>query len=67
MTDAFTRTVQLSTEFIENGDPLGWFEALYATANGDPAAIPWARLTPNALLLEWLDRRLICGKTAIVI
>jgi len=67
MTDALTRTIQLSTEFIENGDPLGWFEALYATAKGDPAAIPWARLAPNALLLEWLDRRLIRGKTAIVV
>ncbi|MGG6268197.1 class I SAM-dependent methyltransferase [Leptolyngbya sp. AN10] len=67
MTDAYTRTVQLSTEFIENGDPLGWFEALYATANGDPNAVPWARLTPNALLLDWLDRDLIRGKTAIVI
>ncbi|MBE9011473.1 class I SAM-dependent methyltransferase [Pseudanabaenaceae cyanobacterium LEGE 13415] len=67
MTDAYTRTVQLSTEFIENGDPLGWFEALYATANGDPTAVPWARLTPNALLLDWLDRGLIRGKTAIVI
>ncbi|MBW4442964.1 MAG: class I SAM-dependent methyltransferase [Plectolyngbya sp. WJT66-NPBG17] len=67
MTDAFTRTVQLSTEFIENGDPLGWFEALYATANGDPTAVPWARLTANALVLEWLDRGLIRGKKAIVI
>jgi len=67
MTDAYTRTVQLSTEFIENGDPLGWFEALYATANGDPNAVPWARLTPNALLLDWLERDLIRGKTAIVI
>lgn len=67
MTDAFTRTVQLSTEFIENGDPLGWFEALYATANGDPTAVPWARLTPNALVLKWLNRSLIRGKKAVVI
>lgn len=67
MTDAYTRTVQLSTEFIENGDPLGWFETLYATANGDPTAVPWARLTPNALLLDWLDRGLIRGKRAIVV
>ena len=67
MTDAFTRTVQLSTEFIENGDPLGWFEALYAAAKGDPAAVPWARLTPNAMVLEWLDRGLITGKKVVVI
>lgn len=67
MTDAYTRTVQLATEAIENGDPLGWFETLYATANGDPTAVPWARLTPNALLLAWLDRGLIRGKKALVV
>lgn len=67
MTDAYTRTVQLSTEAIQNGDPLGWFETLYAAANGDPAAVPWARFTPNAMVLDWLDRGLIRGKRAIVI
>lgn len=65
MTDTFTRTVQLSTEFIKNGDPLGWFEALYSTANGDPNAVPWARLTPNVLVLEWLNRQLIPSKKAV--
>ena len=67
MTDAFTRTAQLSAEFIENGDPLGWFEVLYATSNGDPTAVPWARLAPNLMAIEWLDRQSIAGKRAIVI
>ncbi|MCU0552808.1 MAG: class I SAM-dependent methyltransferase [Leptolyngbya sp. Prado105] len=67
MTDAYTRTVQLATEFIENDDPLGWFEALYATANEDPTTVPWAKLAPNPLLLAWLDQHSIDGKRAIVI
>jgi 2-polyprenyl-3-methyl-5-hydroxy-6-metoxy-1,4-benzoquinol methylase len=67
MTDAYNRTVQLSTDFIGNGDPLGWFEALYATANGDPTTVPWAKLTPNPLLVEWLNQHPIVGKTAVVI
>lgn len=67
MTDAYDRTVRLSTDFIENGDPLGWFEALYATANDDPATIPWARLTANPLFVEWLERHSIVGNRALVV
>ncbi len=33
----------------------GWFEPLYDAADGDPAAVPWARLAPSPLLLSWLD------------
>lgn len=67
--DARTRTIQLAQEFIDNGDPLGWFEQLYATANGDPNTVPWARLTPHPDLLDWLDRQQIRGegKPAIVV
>ncbi|BAS57625.1 putative thiopurine S-methyltransferase [Leptolyngbya boryana NIES-2135] len=67
MTDASTRTVQLATDFIGKGDPLGWFEELYATANGDPTTVPWARLTPHPLFVEWLNQHSLVGKTAIVI
>jgi 2-polyprenyl-3-methyl-5-hydroxy-6-metoxy-1,4-benzoquinol methylase len=67
MTDAYQRTVRLSTDFIENGDPLGWFEELYSTANQDPATVPWARLTTNPLFAEWLEHNSIPGKTALVV
>ena len=37
-------------------DPLrrGWFEAVYALAERDPAGVPWANLAPHPLLAEWL-------------
>jgi SAM-dependent methyltransferase len=41
------------------GDPLGWFEPLYASASNDPATIPWANLKPNPILVSWLDARQI--------
>jgi SAM-dependent methyltransferase len=31
-----------------------WFEAVYDTADGDPAQIPWADLSPHPLLADWL-------------
>ncbi len=63
------RTKQLAKEFIEKGDPLGWFERLYETADGDEKAVPWADMTVNPNLAEWLEREQITGtgKRAIVI
>jgi len=43
------------------GDPLGWFEVLYATAAGDSSIIPWADLSPNPALVSWLDRGGVVG------
>jgi|SRR5688572_7219693 len=45
----------LAQKHIADGDPLGWFEPLYASAAGEPAAIPWADLRPNPNLVSWLD------------
>lgn len=44
-------------EYLERGDEIGWFEAIYAHAQGDPTRISWADLEPNPLLIEWLDQR----------
>jgi 2-polyprenyl-3-methyl-5-hydroxy-6-metoxy-1,4-benzoquinol methylase len=40
-------------------DPLrrGWFEAVYALAERDPAGVPWANLAPHPLLAEWLSEQ----------
>lgn len=48
------RARALAHEAQARGDGTGWFEQLYREAAGDPAAIPWADLTPNPLLVEWL-------------
>ena len=50
---------KLAKDFIEKGDPLGWFEALYA--EGDAAKIPWADQKVNPNFEEWLGRRELPG------
>jgi SAM-dependent methyltransferase len=63
------RTRQLQTEFAAQNNPLGWFDALYREANGDPSAIPWADLTDNPLFVAWRDRRSIHlgSRTSLVV
>lgn len=39
------------------GDALGWFEELYARADGDAGIIPWADLAPNPNLVVWLAQQ----------
>jgi SAM-dependent methyltransferase len=43
-----------AADALARGEPLAWFEELYANA-GDESAIPWAGLEPHRLLVEWLD------------
>lgn len=50
------RTKLLQGEFAARRDPLGWFDALYREANGDPSVIPWADFADNPLFVAWRDR-----------
>ncbi len=52
---------ELAQEFLQQNDPLGWFEALYAQADQDASAISWADLRPNPNLIEWLGREAVNG------
>ena len=54
----------LAHKHIAAGDALGWFEVLYAQADGDSSIIPWADLAPNPNLVEWLDATHIQGQGA---
>jgi SAM-dependent methyltransferase len=56
MTDR-TRARSLALESIAKGDAVGWFERLYAEAAGGDAVVPWADLTANPHVVEWLDRQ----------
>ena len=56
MTEDRKRARELAAKHVETGDPLGWFEPLYAEASGDAEAIPWADQVPTPALVEWLDR-----------
>ncbi|WP_417768788.1 class I SAM-dependent methyltransferase [Stappia sp.] len=38
----------------DKADRSAWFDAVYQTADGDPAAVPWADLAPKAELVAWL-------------
>ncbi|ABW27403.1 class I SAM-dependent methyltransferase [Acaryochloris marina] len=63
------RAQQLASEFLARADAQGWFEALYAEAGNDYAAVPWADLTPNPNLVDWIITQGLkgAGKTALVI
>ncbi|HEX3725780.1 MAG TPA: class I SAM-dependent methyltransferase, partial [Pirellulales bacterium] len=60
---------RLAQESLAKGDALGWFETLYAAADGDATRIPWADLHPNRSLVDWLDRTggIANGRRALVI
>lgn len=61
----------LAQKHLAAGDPVGWFEALYASAaaSSDAAAIPWADLAPNPNLLDWFDAHPVpgAGRRALVV
>ena len=63
------RARQLIASHYERNDPLGWFEALYSTAEGDVSQIPWADQKPNHNLIAWLDGERVAGagRSAIVV
>lgn len=70
MTDAARATARrLAAEHLQRNDPTGWFEPLYASAEGNPAAIQWADARPNPHLVAWLDRQAISGngRSALVV
>ena len=53
---------------LARGDATGWFEELYATAQGEDD-VPWADREPNAQLVTWLDatRPPAAGRRALVV
>ena len=59
----------LASQYIAAGDPLGWFEALYAQAHNDASPIPWADLHPNPNLIDWMEKHpgLISRGSALVV
>jgi len=50
---------KLAKEYIDRGDALGWFEALYAQR--DVKVIPWADQKVNPNFEEWLVQKRIQG------
>lgn len=46
---------------LRAGDPTGWFDALYAAADGDTAAVPWQRGSLHPHVAGWLREALDDG------
>jgi SAM-dependent methyltransferase len=67
--DKRARSRELAAEFIERGDPLGWFDALYLESEGDTEKIPWADMTPNRFFQAWAESKGLKGegRTALVV
>jgi SAM-dependent methyltransferase len=61
MSDVRERTKQLQAEFAKKGDVTGWFEALYAEAEGDNEKIPWADLEPNPFFVKFAEKTNLNG------
>lgn len=45
----------LAEQALSQSNPSGWFEVLYAEANGDVSQVPWARLAIHPYLKDWFD------------
>jgi SAM-dependent methyltransferase len=63
------RARELAAEYIEKGDPLGWFEALYREAEGGEIVVPWVDRRPNPHLTDFWNSHPLqsSGKSALVI
>ncbi len=56
-------------DYLQRGDATGWFEALYAAADGDASSVPWAHMAANPHLMTWLGAHDLHGegKRALVV
>ena len=54
MTTSRKRIHELAATAYAQGDYTGWFETLYAEAQGNLDAIPWADRAVNPWLLDWI-------------
>jgi Methyltransferase domain len=64
-----TRARELAAQFTAQGDPLGWFDALYREAESGATEIPWADFVPNPNLLDFwkLHPQQTRNKSALVV
>ncbi|TCR16052.1 class I SAM-dependent methyltransferase [Streptomyces sp. BK205] len=52
---------RLAAAAQERGDPVGWFEELYAAADQGGIVVPWAEYVPNPHLVGWDARGVLAG------
>ena len=61
------RLLKLSTAAENDGEPLRWFEELYAGAKRDSEEIPWARMEPHPKMVEWIANQPSVHGRALVV
>lgn len=68
-TAARQRVYELAQRILPSGDFAGFFDAVYAAAEGDASGVPWADLQPHPVGLAWLERQNIQGegRSALVV
>jgi len=49
------RADALRKHYVESGDPMGWFEAIYSQAEGEAALVPWGHEVARPEFVEWLE------------
>ena len=49
-----------------NDEPIEWFDQLYGMANRDPAIIPWARMAPNQIMMNWVEENCSLGNALVI-
>jgi len=52
---------RLAADSLARGDPVGWFERLYAEAGAGEALVPWGG-APSRLLVDWAQQRGLGGQ-----
>ena len=61
------RLLKLSEAAQADGEPLRWFEELYAGANRNSDEIPWARMEPHPKMVEWIaNHPHVQGKALVI-
>ena len=67
LAEARARLLNLSEAAEADGEPLRWFEELYAGAGRDSEEIPWAKMEANPKMVEWIAQRPeITGRALVV-
>lgn len=59
----------LAAESLAADDPTAWFDRLYSASERGEAVVPWDRLVPQQLLVEWAHARRPAsdGRRALVV
>ena len=49
-----------------NNEPIEWVDQLYGLAKRDSTIIPWARMTPNQIMMNWVEQNCSVGNALVI-